>query len=126
MKISTRLQLQTIVAVVAFAAILLIAFIQLGRINDKSAVIAEDVVPSVELLGSASFNFVQQRAALLSLMSADSAASQDSILAAYQRYHDEVQRNLQAYEAVVSDDADKALLAQLRDGIARNNRPTHK
>ena len=121
MKISTRLQLQTIVAVVAFTAILLIAFIQLGRINDKSAVIAEDVVPSVELLGSASFNFVQQRAALLSLMSADSAASQDSILAAYQGYHDEVQRNLQAYEAVVSDDADKALLAQLRDGIARNN-----
>jgi len=121
MKISTRLQLQTAVALVAFAAILLIAFIQLARIDDKSAVIADDVVPSVELLGSASLNFVQQRAALLSLMSADNAQTQDSILNAYQSYRSLVERNLQSYEAVVSDDTDKALLQQFRAGVERTN-----
>jgi methyl-accepting chemotaxis protein len=126
MKISTRLQLQTLVAVAAFAIILLIAFVQLASIKEKSAVISDDVVPSVELLGTASLNFVQQRAALLSLVTTEDAKTQDAILAAYQQYRDLVQSNLQSYEAVVSDDQDKQLLADFRAGVARSNQAFDK
>ncbi|UDM17140.1 methyl-accepting chemotaxis protein [Vogesella sp. XCS3] len=121
MKIATRLQLQTLVAVVAFATILLIAFVQLASIKEKSAVIADDVVPSIELLGTASLNFVQQRAALLSLVASEEAATQDAILAAYQNYRQLVDNNLQSYEALVNDSADKQLLEEFRRGVARTN-----
>ena len=115
MKIATRLQMQTAVAVAAFSVILLIAFVQLNRIRDASAYIAEKTVPSVELLGNASLNFVQQRAALFSMMG-QTPDKQGAVLQSFQRYRQELYDSLQRYETLVRDDEERKLLNDFRQG----------
>jgi len=120
MKIATRLQMQTAVAVAAFSVILLIAFVQLNRIRDASAYIAEKTVPSVELLGNASLNFVQQRAALFSMMG-QTPDKQGAVMQSFQRYRKELYDSLQRYETLVRDDEERKLLNDFRQGAERSN-----
>ena len=120
MKIATRLQLQTAVAIAAFSVILVIAFVQLNRIRDASAYIAEKTVPSIELLGTASLNFVQQRAALFSMMG-QTPDKQGAVMQSFQRYRKELYDSLQRYEALVRDEEERQLLNAFRQGADVSN-----
>ncbi|MBL8405495.1 MAG: methyl-accepting chemotaxis protein [Dechloromonas sp.] len=124
MSISKRLFLLMATAVIALILVSGFGYLQMKKVYDAANEGNINVVPSVLILGEARQEFMQMRIRVYRLMTTSDPQKRDAVLKSIEEARTNLQKELKAYEPLVSDAEDRRLLDEVHKGLTNYTQVT--